>query len=196
VLVIWLLTPVSQNILLLFVLGAVLASLVEYITSWGMEKLFHMTWWDYSSYPFNLNGRVCLKNTILFGLMSVLLLKYVHPRVSRFFDGIPADRQIFLAAAMILYLAVDGYVTVVNTLRLSGKLPEIEAALDDLRDQLAANMTEDIAQARQALAILDLTYRFTHRRLLDAFPRLSDLRGDATRYLRDRLDERRHTSQR
>ena len=196
VLVIWLLIPVSQNVLLLFLLGALLTSLVEYVTSWGMEKLFHMTWWDYSTYPYNLNGRVCLKNSTLFGLMSVLLLKFIHPRVSRFILEIPADRQMLLAAALTLYLAVDGYVTVMNTLRLSGKLPEIEAALDNLRDRLTANVAEDVAQARQALAILDLTYRFTHRRLLDAFPRMSDLRGDATRYLRDRLDERRHTSQR
>ncbi|MPM34018.1 hypothetical protein SDC9_80599 [bioreactor metagenome] len=196
VLVIWLLTPVSQNVLLLFLLGALLTSLVEYVTSWGMEKLFHMTWWDYSTYPYNLNGRVCLKNSTLFGLMSVLLLKFVHPRVSQFILGIPADRQLLLAAALIAYLAVDGYVTVMSTLRLSGKLPEIEAALDNLRDRLTANVAEDVAQARQALAILDLTHRFTHRRLLDAFPRLSDLRGEATRYLRDRLDERRHTSQR
>lgn len=196
VLVIWLLTPVSHNILLLFVLGALLTTLVEYITSWGMEKLFHMTWWDYSNYPYNLNGRVCLKNSTLFGLMSVLLMKFVHPVVSRFISEIPTGRQVFLAAALLLYLSADTYVTVVNTLRLSGKLPEIEAALDNLKEQLAANVAEDVAQARQALTALDSALRFTHRRLLDAFPRMSDLRGDATRYLRDRLDERRHTSQR
>ncbi|HWQ51865.1 MAG TPA: putative ABC transporter permease [Terriglobales bacterium] len=196
VLVIRLLEPASHSLPLLFVLGALLTSAVEYVTSWGMEKLFHMTWWDYSDYPFNLHGRVCLKNSVLFGLMSVLLVRVVHPPVSRVVSGLPQGSRSILAAALALYLAADLHITVMNTLRLSGKLSEIEAALDNLRDRLAANVAEDIAQAREALVLLDLTRRFTHRRLLDAFPRMSDLRGDAIRYLRDRLDERRHSSHR
>ena len=52
---------------LTFFLGAVLTSLVEYVTSYAMEKLFHMRWWDYSRYRFHINGRVCLLNSTLFG---------------------------------------------------------------------------------------------------------------------------------
>ena len=52
--------PPGENPVLTFLLGALLTSLVEYVTSYAMEKLFHMRWWDYSRYRFHLNGRVSL----------------------------------------------------------------------------------------------------------------------------------------
>ena len=51
----------------IFILGMLIASILEYFTSWAMEKLFHARWWDYNHYPFNLNGRICLYGALLFG---------------------------------------------------------------------------------------------------------------------------------
>ena len=59
---------------LVFFGGMVLTSVLEYFTSWIMEKLFHERWWDYSTYRFNINGRVCLLNSVLFGLMSLIVV--------------------------------------------------------------------------------------------------------------------------
>ena len=59
-LVIYLLTPFAAKPLLLFVAGILVTSALEYITSWLMEMFFHTKWWDYSTYPFNINGRICL----------------------------------------------------------------------------------------------------------------------------------------
>ena len=48
--------------IVLFVMGALVASVIEYITSLVMEKIFHARWWDYSHMKFNVNGRICLTN--------------------------------------------------------------------------------------------------------------------------------------
>ena len=67
-----------RNPFLTFLFGALLTSALEYFTSWVMEKLFHMRWWDYSHYKFQINGRVCLLNSTCFGLACVLLCHVVH----------------------------------------------------------------------------------------------------------------------
>ena len=54
------LRPLQDHGLWLFLGGIVLATILEYVTSWVMEKLFHTSWWDYSERPFNLHGRICL----------------------------------------------------------------------------------------------------------------------------------------
>ena len=63
----------------LFVMSIFICSILEYFTSWLMEKLFKARWWDYSHKKFNLNGRVCLSNVIGFGLGSLIIMYLVQP---------------------------------------------------------------------------------------------------------------------
>lgn len=67
VLMILYLTQYRDNILTVFILGAVTCSVLEYLTSYFMELLFKTRWWDYSNHKFNLNGRICGQNSLLFG---------------------------------------------------------------------------------------------------------------------------------
>lgn len=78
--VLHILDPFGYSIPLMFGMGIVVTSALEYVTSWGMEVLFHTKWWDYSSYPFNIHGRVCLKNSLLFGCMVLVVYYLIHPR--------------------------------------------------------------------------------------------------------------------
>ena len=59
---------------LIFILSIILTSFVEYITSFIMEKTFKAKWWDYSDLPYNLNGRICLRNSLLFGLAAIVMV--------------------------------------------------------------------------------------------------------------------------
>ena len=88
-LVIFLLRPFTQNLLVLFVFGVLVTSVLEYITGFLLEKLFHTTWWDYSKRKFNIKGRVCLRNSLLFGVLSVLLLHFINPFVEKLEAWIP-----------------------------------------------------------------------------------------------------------
>lgn len=69
----------NGGLLITLVYGFVVCGLLEYFTSWYMEKLFHARWWDYSQMPFNINGRVCLQNLILFAVASAVIIKFIDP---------------------------------------------------------------------------------------------------------------------
>lgn len=73
------LTQYKNNIVTVFILGMVICSVLEYFTSYIMEKLFKTRWWDYSNQNFNLNGRICGFNSLLFGVASVFVIYVVQP---------------------------------------------------------------------------------------------------------------------
>lgn len=63
----------------IFWAGYVLCGILEYFTSWYMEKCFHARWWDYSNKPMNLHGRIWVGNLLLFGIASVLIVCLIDP---------------------------------------------------------------------------------------------------------------------
>lgn len=137
-----------KNPLLTFLLGAVLTSLVEYITSFAMEKLFHMRWWDYSQYKFHLNGRVCLLNSTLFGLASVFLCHFANPPISAWLAGLLASGA--AVPLSLIHLAVyltDIVLSVRGAIQLGGRLARLHAIYGELSEKLES-MT---AEARQTV---------------------------------------------
>ena len=70
---IFLLKPFSNNLFFLFLMAILICSVFEYFVSFLMEKLFRARWWDYSDRFFNLNGRICLRNSIIFGVLAIVL---------------------------------------------------------------------------------------------------------------------------
>ena len=69
---------------ILFFMSIIVCSILEYSTSYIMEKLFKARWWDYSEYKFNLNGRICAATMIPFGILGVLVVYYLNPIVCKF----------------------------------------------------------------------------------------------------------------
>lgn len=126
-----------ENPVLTFLLGAVLTSIVEYVTSYAMEKLFHMRWWDYSRYRFHINGRVCLLNSTLFGLASVFLCHAANPpiadRLSRLFAagiGVP------LALVLGTIYSADIVLSVRSAVRIGDRLAKLHAIYGELTERL------------------------------------------------------------
>ena len=78
-LVVYLLEPFSGNVAVLFAMAVLVTSALEYATGLFLETAFGTTWWDYSGYRFNLHGRICLLNSLLFGAMSVVGVRFLHP---------------------------------------------------------------------------------------------------------------------
>lgn len=67
-----------KNYLFVFISCIFICSLLEYVTSYVLEKVFHARWWDYSDYKYNLNGRICLINCLGFGILGFILIKYLN----------------------------------------------------------------------------------------------------------------------
>lgn len=72
----------SDHPLLLFLLGVLLTTILEYITSYLLEKFFHTHYWDYSGFLMNINGRVCIPFSLAWGFLTIILVLVIHPAVS------------------------------------------------------------------------------------------------------------------
>ena len=138
-LVIYPLLMVSKHPIVVFIFGMVLTSILEYITSFVMEKLFATRWWDYSTYPFNINGRICLQNSLLFGLMALVVVYGLHPIVSRFVERIPLG---FLVIFLIIFTScfvIDIVNTVIVLLRRKKVFLKLKEDIDELRAQFESD---------------------------------------------------------
>ena len=83
--------PVKENLFLVFIFGMIGATILEYITGLVMESLFHVRYWDYSDEKFNLKGHICLKCSLVWGIFSILMIKFIHPPIEALIQGIPNE---------------------------------------------------------------------------------------------------------
>ena len=95
--VLYFVEPFENNLLVLYVGSAVLVTILEYVTSYGLEKLFHASWWDYHDVPFNLNGRVALPVSLFWGLGCVLIVKVIQPEIAKVVSFLQATFGNYLA---------------------------------------------------------------------------------------------------
>ena len=106
----------TKNVVPLFLVGAFLATVVEYTTSLVLEDAFGLRLWDYSHFRFNIDGRVSLLGAVVFGVMMVLLIRLVHPRVEVLTARVAARTQVIAASVMAGLVALDICVTVIHLL--------------------------------------------------------------------------------
>ena len=152
-LVLWALKGGCRDPLLTFFFGALLTSAVEYLTSFIMEKLFHMRWWDYSDYRFNLNGRVCLLNSTLFGLACVALCHLIHPRVEALVRTLSGLGIAFpLAVILLIGYAADIVLSVRSAIQMGERLKKLQAIHSELQQKLEELKREQLTRLEQNLA--------------------------------------------
>lgn len=123
----------GSNLLVLFAGGMFFATAVELFGGWMLDKIFHARWWDYSSEPFNLNGYICLKFSILWGLAIVFVVRVIHPLIAAYSAAAIPEKYGWpiLAVLGAVYLAD----TVVTTAVVHGLNKQIEEL-----DRVQANM--------------------------------------------------------
>ncbi len=140
-----------QNPVLLFFAGAVLTCSLEYLTSWGMEKLFHARWWDYSKRKFNIGGRVCLIGAVVFGAFSVVLVLFLHPWVKRLTDRLTDTALSWVCAILLVGVVSDLIVTVKGLLGTHAVFAEYAVLLQQKRKELEARLHTDAEEGRERL---------------------------------------------
>ena len=95
----------------LFIISCVLATFIEYITSYMMEVLFKARWWDYSEKKYNINGRVCLENAFLFGVLGILLMYFINPFFVFLLHKIPSFLSVGIALLLFVLYLVDNLIS-------------------------------------------------------------------------------------
>lgn len=190
--IIYALQGLPQRATVIFLGGMVVTSALEYVTSWAMELLFDAKWWDYSNQKWNINGRVCLLNSTLFGFLCVVLMFDLHPFVSSWLAPFNADFKAGFVAALLVYFAADFGVTLYHVLGINLRLDRLESLRHEIEEKYA-NVQLDaklgFAEFAENLRALDLGDElaerfqnmlkkndFYERRLLSAFPDLRNKR--------------------
>lgn len=115
----------SNHIILVFLISMVTLTVWEYIVGVILEKIFKTKYWDYSDLKFNINGRICLKNSIYWGILGVFFTTILHPYIQSIIELIP-NRTLFYAN-MIIYviLITDVIVTVSKMLFIDQKIQQL-----------------------------------------------------------------------
>lgn len=103
----YLLKGISKNYLLVFIVSMLLCTTIEYLTGLIMEKTFKTKWWDYSRFKYNIQGRICLRNTIVFGILGTLVVAIVSPYMQNLLTNIPNKLMSIILIILICIFIVD-----------------------------------------------------------------------------------------
>jgi len=114
--VVFLLSPLGENWIMLFIASALATGMIEYTASYALEKIFSASWWDYSKIKFNINGRVCPQSMIAFGALSVFTIRFLHPLIVRTISLVDSGAQENLALIIFVILAADFLLTLISHL--------------------------------------------------------------------------------
>lgn len=185
-----------QNPLHLFMSGMILTCTLEYLTSYAMEKMFHARWWDYSERNFNLNGRVCLLGAVVFGLFSVVLIKFIHPVVSIYTDMIPAVTLHYITVALLLILVIDTVITVKGVSKFDKRLEELHSTVEEIKAELTDKIHADIQRSHFASVYEGFLTHLNgqQKRMIKAFPKLkSELHNGPLSELKAAIEKQKHS---
>jgi uncharacterized membrane protein len=114
ILIILLLEKIHRKPLLLFIVATILASLIEFVTHWLIEVLFHIKLWDYSGDPFNISGRIDLYSSVGFGLLAVLLVNVIHPFFRRVVKRMSMIVTTVAAGIIVVVILADTIISIIQ----------------------------------------------------------------------------------
>ena len=136
IIMILLLDGIKDNIFLLFITGFVILSIWEYIVSVLLELVFKRKYWDYSDKKFNIHGRVCLLNSIFWGILGIIFTLFIHPFIENII--IKIDYNLLLYANIIIYIAfiVDVVKSIINHKTVAKQLEKLEKISKQLRKNI------------------------------------------------------------
>lgn len=133
--VIYFLTDIGKtNKLILFFGSVFIATALELVGGFLLEKIFHKKWWDYSEMRFNLGGYICLEFSILWGLACFVLYEAVHPLIQRLFAFLNPKFIFYIDIILLIIFAVDMVQTILTLVGLNKKFKKLNAASQDIRD--------------------------------------------------------------
>lgn len=149
----------TNNILVLFILTMFTCSLLEYITSFLMEKIFKLRWWDYSQMKFNINGRICLETMTPFSILGVLTIKFATPFFITNINKLSEKTILIISIILITLFIIDVIIslTIVFKLKFVSKNIKKDSTLD-IKNAIKKFIKNDI---------------YVYERIIESFPNLT-----------------------
>lgn len=134
-----------------YLISAAGSAVLEFVTSWILEKLFHAYWWDYSDKPFNIQGRVCLENTLLFGIAGLVVVDLIYPFVRDFSVEIPGLAIEAISLVLMAIVASDVTLTVSALTNLNELIQEVEERVQSHMERFVEELTEKRLNAEERI---------------------------------------------
>ena len=174
------LTKLEEYPLALFSVTILVCGVLEYFTSYIMEKIFHARWWDYTEKKFNLSGRVCLENSCLFGLGGVFIVSILHPFLDGLVSMIPHNVLIILSIILFVIFMIDVIITVTTMCQV--KIAATKFTAKDATEEISRKVRNEIIKNKSLML-----------HMLNAFPKIElsnhDPLGRIKNYLAKQREE-------
>lgn len=154
------LTKYSKDYLTLFILGMTYSSILEYLTSYLLEKIYGLRWWDYSEKKYNINGRINLVTAIKFGISAIIIVEFLNPIIFKILKYIPKNILIILFIILFIIMISDAIFSSYIIAKLNIDIDKYSKK--DATEEIKARVIESIRRHRRL-----------HRRFLSAYPYLS-----------------------
>jgi len=128
-----LLSSYKDDKLVVFILSIFICSLVEYLTSYIMEFIYNVRWWDYSNRMFNINGRICLFNSICFGLLGTLMVCFLNPFFISIINSLTYLVKNILLTLIFIITTTDMIITFTTMF-------DVKKTINDFKDKTLTNL--------------------------------------------------------
>ena len=178
-LIITLLKNYAKDPLVLFILAIIICSILEYLTSYILEKIFKVRWWDYSHKKYNLNGRICLETMIPFGLLGLLVVYFIHPLLTNIFMMLNKQLlHIIFYLSLLVFIGdfVISFKIISNIKIITSNI--VKDNTDEIKNSVRKSLFEKIKIIKNNRKNIDKKIRkilseqsYFTKRILDSFPK-------------------------
>ncbi len=148
-----------------FVFGMIITSALEYFTSFILEKIFHNKWWDYTDRPYNLNGRICLKNSFAFGVLALVIVYLAMPMLGFFFSLFSHKFWVIVAIITFVLFVLDVVYSTIVAYNLRNRIIIVEELKNEKLAMIPIIFEKKLKESIEG-------FKTFPNRLLEAFPDL------------------------
>lgn len=186
----------KEKPILLFIIAFFVLSLWEYIVGWALEKVFNTKYWDYTDNKFNISGRVCLMNSLFWGFLGVIFIRYMHPYIMERVATINQTELVILTVLLTIIMITDAIISAIKVNDISISLEKLKEITASIKDKIEELNKKQIDKESIQQAIEELKYKQTKikRRLLRRTNRLKKafptMKSDAIEKINEFLKEK------
>lgn len=158
ILITFLLKKYTNDPIALFIMSIIICGILEYLTSYIMEKIYHARWWDYSQRKFNINGRICLNTIIPFGILGCFIMYISNPFLLELIEKLPELWLNVLSSIILLIYLIDNMVSIV--------------VIGIVRKTTRCNNLDNTEEITKKVKEVLMNKSLLHRRLIIAYPKI------------------------
>lgn len=124
--------PFQDNVLLTYIAGVIGATALEYVTGVVMEVLFQVRYWDYSDRILNYQGRICLRSSVAWGFLTILMTRVIHKPIESLMYAMPELVLHYVTVLLTIYIVADFTLSFKAALDLRDIMVKIERVKEEL----------------------------------------------------------------